>query len=329
MSNKPLVSVITIFLNEEKFIEESIESVFAQTYDNWELLLVDDGSTDSSTQIAQRYAEQYPDKVRYLEHESHQNLGQSSSRNLGIHNARGEYISLLDADDIYLPEKLTQQVGILVSHPEAAMVYGPTEYWYSWTGKPEDQQRDCIAELVVPANTLVKPPRLQTLHLKDAEYVPCTCGLLVKRQLCEEIGGFDEKIQNLYEDQVFLAKIFLNVPVFVEGGCWDKYRQHLDSTCWTSYETGEDHYSGLSPARLAFLTWLMEYVTEQKVQDTDLHQALREELWPYRHPFLYRVKKLAQGFGQRLKLLVKSLVKRILPVSIHCWLKNQLKSAVR
>ncbi|TMA78856.1 MAG: glycosyltransferase [Deltaproteobacteria bacterium] len=63
VSNKPLVSVVIIFLNAERFIQEAIESVFAQTYDHWELLLVDDGSSDGSTAIARRYAERHPEKV--------------------------------------------------------------------------------------------------------------------------------------------------------------------------------------------------------------------------------------------------------------------------
>ena len=62
MNRKPLVSTVMIFFNEEKFLPEAIESVFAQTYENWELLLVDDGSSDGSTKIALRYAEQYPDE---------------------------------------------------------------------------------------------------------------------------------------------------------------------------------------------------------------------------------------------------------------------------
>ena len=128
MKDKPLVSVIMIFLNAEKFIEEAIESVFTQSYDNWELLLVDDGSNDGSSTIARRYSEKYPEKVRYLEHDGHQNRGKSASRNLGINNSRGEYIALLDADDVFLPQKLEQQVEILESLPEAAMLYGRTHH---------------------------------------------------------------------------------------------------------------------------------------------------------------------------------------------------------
>jgi glycosyltransferase involved in cell wall biosynthesis len=131
VSRKPLVSGIIIFLNAERFIQEAIESVFAQAYAAWELLLVDDGSTDGSTAIARRYAAQHPGRVRYLEHPGHRNHGISASRNLGIRNAKGAYIALLDADDVWLPYKLERQVAILDSQPEASMVYGSTQYWYS------------------------------------------------------------------------------------------------------------------------------------------------------------------------------------------------------
>ncbi len=86
MNDRPFVSAIVIFLNENRFLQEAIESIFAQTYDHWELLLVDDGSTDESSDIALRYAERHPEKVRYLEHAGHENRGMSVSRNLGIAN---------------------------------------------------------------------------------------------------------------------------------------------------------------------------------------------------------------------------------------------------
>src|SRR5688572_6006241 len=104
MAYRPLVSVVIIFLDAEEFIQEAIDSVFSQTYEMWELLLVDDGSKDSSSMIARRYAEEFPAKVRYLHHHGHQNLDMPASRNVGITAARGEYIAFLDADDIWLPQ---------------------------------------------------------------------------------------------------------------------------------------------------------------------------------------------------------------------------------
>ena len=81
--------MIMIFLDERRFIQEAIQSVLSQTYEHWELLLVDDGSRDGSSEIARRIATQYPAKVRYLEHTGHQNLGMSASRNLGVRHAKG------------------------------------------------------------------------------------------------------------------------------------------------------------------------------------------------------------------------------------------------
>ena len=105
ISNASLVSVIIIFFNEARFLRQAIESVLVQTYDDWELLLVDDGSSDDSTAIARAYAALCPGKVIYLEHRDHQNRGASPSRNLGISHSRGDYIAFLDADDIWLPHK--------------------------------------------------------------------------------------------------------------------------------------------------------------------------------------------------------------------------------
>ena len=179
MNKNPLVSTIMPFWNEGKFLREAIESVLAQTYDTWQLFLVDDGSIDTSTSIALWYAEHWPQKVRYLEHRGHGNLGASAARNLGISQAEGSYIAFLDADDVWLPRTLEEQVAILDSHPEAGMVYGATEWWYSWAGNPEDGAIDRIPDLGVAPNTLLRPPILLTLMLQDSIAVPCTCSVMV------------------------------------------------------------------------------------------------------------------------------------------------------
>jgi len=89
MMTEPVVSVVTIFWNEARFITDAIESVIAQTYPSWELLLVDDGSDDSSSDIARRYASSRTGQIRYLEHPHHANLGMSAARNLAYVNSRG------------------------------------------------------------------------------------------------------------------------------------------------------------------------------------------------------------------------------------------------
>ncbi|MBH8566028.1 glycosyltransferase [Nostoc sp. CENA67] len=330
MNSNSLVSVITIFLNAEQFFQEAIESVFSQTYKNWELLLVDDGSTDGSGVIAHEYAKKYPEKVRYLEHEEHQNFGKSTSRNLGISYAKGEYICFLDADDVFLPHKLEKQLAILESHPEAAMVYGNTLYWYSWTGNPEDSQRDYMPELGIQPNILVQPPSLLKLLLGHGGAVPCICSFLVKRKLVEKIGGFEESIQHLYEDQVFLAKIFLTAPVFVEGGCWEQYRQRDDSSWYLSMYSGED-----DKARLIFLNWLENYLNEQQIKDTEVCQFLQQQLWRYRHPMLSKLTKPTQHFVKQMTFKFTNLIlmnrkqlqeiaQQTLPAPLYYLLRSQV-----
>jgi len=317
ISNKPRVSVIVPFLNAEKFFEETIESVFTQTYDNWELLLVDDGSIDQSTAIALRYAEHYPGKVRYLQHDNHQNRGKSISRNLGISNAKGEYIAFLDADDVWLPPKLEKQVALLDLQPETAMVCGSTQLWYSWTGNREDIERDYMREIGVQPNTLFQPPTLLSLLLRHQANPPATCSVLLRRKVIEEIGGFEETIQHIYEDQVFFAKLYLKMPVFVENGCWDRYRQHPDSCCAVAARTGQFDYVNPNPAQLTFLNWVAEYLSQQKVKEPEVWKALQKGLWPYRYPILYQL--------LRPRHFVKLIGRWILPVPVRRWLRVQYK----
>ena len=134
MSANPVISVVIIFLDPGAFLEEAVESIRRQTFRNWELLLVDDGSNDGSSEVARQAAEAEPHRVRYLEHPEHANRGMSASRNLGCVRARGTYITFLDADDVLRPEALETLLSTLRTAPRAAMAYGPVEYWYSWAG---------------------------------------------------------------------------------------------------------------------------------------------------------------------------------------------------
>src|ERR1051325_3716022 len=118
MTSRPLVSVVVIFRDAQRFLDEAIQSIWSQTYDNWELLLVDDGSVDGSTTQAYRWVQRRPERLHYLEHPGHANRGMSASRNLGIYHACGDYVAFVDADDVWLPPKLERQVSLLESWPE-------------------------------------------------------------------------------------------------------------------------------------------------------------------------------------------------------------------
>lgn len=286
----PLVSVIMIFLDAEKFIQEAIESVLSQSYTHWELVFVDDGSTDRSTEIARGYVQQHPGKIRYFEHEGHQNMGMSASRNLGISKSRGEYIAFLDADDVYLPQKIERQVTLLTDQPTVAMVYGNTQYWHSWSGQSNDLLRDRMRTLGVQVDRVYQPPELIVRFLENIARTPGTCSVLIRRKTIENIGGFEDHFSGMFEDQVFFYKLCLHAPVYVESGCWARYRQHEDSHCHVSRIKGAwDPGHRLSPTRVAFINWLEAYLVEQNVTDSQIWQSLRKEIWSYRHPKLYHL----------------------------------------
>jgi len=204
------VSVVMIFLNARRYMEEAIESVLAQSYPNWELLLVDDGSNDGSTELARRYAERCPNQIRYLEHPGHANRGMSASRNLGIRAGGGEYLAFLDADDVWLPRKLEQQVATLASQPRATMVYGPTRFWYSWAPARDESRSDFVPDPGVETDTVVEPPTLLRRILNGTAVTPGSSNFLIRREIFGRIGAYEESFRDLYEDQVFLAKVCLS-----------------------------------------------------------------------------------------------------------------------
>jgi glycosyltransferase involved in cell wall biosynthesis len=323
MKSKPVVTVITNFLNAERFIEEAITSVLEQTYGEWELLLIDDGSTDGSTAIALRYAHRNANKVHYLKHAARQNCGASASRNLGITNARGEYIAFLDADDVWLPEKLEQQVAILDSHPEAVMLYGQTHYWYSWTGNPEDDKRDLIIEPGIQPNTLVEPPSLIVQFLQEEIPIPCPSDILVRRNEITEVGGFEESFRRIFTDQVFYAKLCLKRPVYVSGQRWSRYRKHADSAVSNVKKNGQ-----LRTSRLIYLTWLERYLDDQRVEDRNVRRALRSAKWKCRLPAVFRLQCHLKYRALLIKESLRSTLRQTLPAPLHRVLRGQRPVAV-
>src|SRR5690606_1176147 len=118
-ANQPLVSVITPTYNRADFIGEAVESVLAQTYPNFELVIIDDGSTDNTRDILEPYLKD--SRIR-LFHQ--QNQGQSVARNRGLEEATGEFICFLDSDNAWFPEKLEKSLKAFDHNPESDVVYG-------------------------------------------------------------------------------------------------------------------------------------------------------------------------------------------------------------
>lgn len=299
---RPDVSVVTIFLNGEAYLREAIDSVLTQDLEDVELIMVDDGSTDASTEIARSYAASCPDRCVFVEHPGHANRGMSASRNAGIAVARGRYVAFIDADDVWTPDKLREQIAIFEAHPDVGMVAGAARYWWSWQGGEDT---------VVPAghvlDQVVSPGDATTnvYPLGEAQ-APCPSVLMVRREVLERVGGFEASYTGalqMYEDQAFLAKVYLATAVWFSSRCWLHYRQRADSC--VSVNTSAGNYDAI---RRHFLDWLEGYLEAQAVEDPAVWKALRRAQFPYRHPLLFQAGSGVTGGARRA---VRGLRRRI------------------
>ena len=139
-----LVSIVMPSYNTGRFIAESIESVLAQTYTNWELLIVDDASTDNTDEVVKKFTELAKvndvSKIRYFKNDC--NRGAAYSRNRALREARGEWVAFLDSDDLWLPNKLEKQLAFMRENG----------YKFSGTGRTQ------ISEDGMPINTYIRSP---------------------------------------------------------------------------------------------------------------------------------------------------------------------------
>ncbi len=171
----PLVSVIIPVYNGEKTIQETIESVLNQTFIDLELIVINDGSQDATLKLVERIQDS---RINVF---SYPNAGQSTSRNRGIALATGEYISFIDADDLWTPDKLEAQLKALQANPKAAVAYS----WTDWIdessqllgkGSHNTEQGEVFAKLLLN------------------DFVANGSNVLIRRQALNEVGDFDASV---------------------------------------------------------------------------------------------------------------------------------------
>jgi glycosyltransferase involved in cell wall biosynthesis len=177
MRDPELVSVIMPVYRGERYVAAAIESVLAQTYRSFELVIVNDGSPDGSAREIARFLPN--PQIRYIEQ---QNTGVAAARNTGIAAATGELIGLLDQDDLWLPDKLARQVTYLASHPEIGLVHSRVEC-IDAAGHP----RSCIGAIWVHPYEGLCAGRM----LLGSGIAPVT--VLVRSTCIEDVGGFDQR----------------------------------------------------------------------------------------------------------------------------------------
>jgi glycosyltransferase involved in cell wall biosynthesis len=246
----------------------------------------------------------------------------SASRNLGVCNAAGEYIAFLDGDDVWLPQKLEEQVAILQSQPEVDMVYGPLQRWYSWNNNPADVANEDLYGFGKDgrhpyADSVVEPPKLLALFLEDEYFIPG--GILIRSETLRRSGGYEASFRGMYEDAVALVKICLTARIYVSSTSWYKYRMHPRSCTHVAWLRREDH-----SAEQRYLKWVRRYLHQQKVADLEVWRAWRKTYWrcclasfyrllaACRHPIAYSKELLKRKDGKF------ALISSVLLVSSAC-----------
>lgn len=185
MNNKlkhslPLVSIIVPTYNRCEFVQQAIDSVLAQTFQDFELIVVDDGSTDGTGDVLKT---RYGGKIIYIWQE---NQGGPVARNTGISSAKGKYIALLDSDDFWLPEKLSRQVPVLENNPEVAVVL--CQAWYV------DNKGQRLGEQPLGVNTRSSDFSVEKLLLYNKIPAGSTTAL-IRRSVLDRVGGFSKDIR--------------------------------------------------------------------------------------------------------------------------------------
>ncbi|NER34465.1 MAG: glycosyltransferase [Oscillatoria sp. SIO1A7] len=194
----PLISVIIPVYNGEKTIRETIESVCNQTLSDWELIVINDGSQDSTLETLSSIQDP---RLKVF---SYPNAGQAASRNRGLALASGKYISFLDADDLWTADKLELQLKALENNPEAAVAY-------SWSNCIDESGQFYRRGIHIALNGDVYANLLLIYFLENGS------NALIRRQALDEIGGFDESLPPA-EDWDFWLRVgarypFVAVPV--------------------------------------------------------------------------------------------------------------------
>ena len=201
---KQLVSVVIPVFNAELFLERTLLSVQQQTYEKLEIIIVNDGSTDTSGQIAARYALSDP-RFQVI---TQRNSGVASARNYGLQRSSGEYVTFLDADDIWHPTKIERQMDVLLSSTNSAglgTVYSLTRYINS-------QDRGCIWKILERAWKPRSPFSGIGTLCEWKQYLDAT-------RLDAAVGGYDTSYKDLKtsgaEDVDFELKLAARFPMFV------------------------------------------------------------------------------------------------------------------
>lgn len=204
----PRVSVIIPTYNRGEMLVEALDSVLAQTFTDFEIIVIDDGSKDQTAKLIEPYLDRIAYRVQ-------QNGGVAAARNHGIRLARAEYICFLDSDDKWKPEKLAEQVAIANAHPEYGLIATEIE-GFDETGPVAGRSKA----------SMYKIRNGQVLeHLLFSNWIQ-TSTVLVPARCLQRVGGFDEDVGQFGEDWLLWMRIAAEFPIYFVPDALVLYRMH-------------------------------------------------------------------------------------------------------
>ncbi|NCC53113.1 MAG: glycosyltransferase family 2 protein [Spartobacteria bacterium] len=203
-ASNPTVSIIMPVYNGQKYLSEAIESVLAQTFSSYELLIVDDGSQDDSYATATAFAKDHPEHIRLFTHPNHRNRGVATSRNLALKQARGAYVAFLDQDDYWHREKLQKHVAFMDAHPEVALSYTQAGIVRAGDGS-----------IFTPGvETLGDEPPTEFLSaffkiiLIELNYI--FSAVMMRTTVLRDLGGLPERLPFQSDDRIMVAQVSMD-----------------------------------------------------------------------------------------------------------------------
>lgn len=284
--NAQLISVVIPCYNYGWVLSETLDSMLAQSYHTWECLIIDDGSTDSTRDVALKYVARDP-RFHYLYQE---NKGLSAARNLGLQAAQGTYIQLLDADDLLVADKLAIQIAFLTAHPEVDIVYGEARYFLHTNPQQLSRSFDMKDQAwMVPLHG-VGLPIIEKFIESNRLAVSAP---LFKRILLKKVGLFTPALRSM-EDWEFWLRCAI-------AGAYFHYDSNPDTMTLIRVHTSS--LSQNNPRMLSYMTSIREKIEKQllKIGATNAVILNRTELNAAReYNAVYNVRNGDLGTGLRL-----------------------------
>ena len=271
-----LVSILIPCFNADQWVGQAIESALAQTWQDKEIIVVDDGSTDRSLEIIRSFE----GRVRW---ETGPNRGGGTARNRLLELAKGEWLQYLDADDFLLPQKLERQIGFAQIHPDIEVICSPTIWEKSENGR------------LFSMKTNIPEPH-DPWVLLALWHLPQTGGPLWKRSALERVGGWRGEQPCCQEHELYLRLLMAGCCFEFYDGCFAVYRDWDHSPRLTARK-----FTEVRKQRLIILDRIEEFLSEKGQMSRARHQAINDARHQIAREAWQRDHKLALSVAERIK----------------------------